>query len=81
MTSEDVSNLSYFLRLFDVAILQNEITGEHTCIVLRPLQSDDVEGVAGVSGGWLNPFNQGVSPNILCNWCFLYVSRYCLTYF
>ncbi|KAG0616549.1 hypothetical protein M758_5G124300 [Ceratodon purpureus] len=36
----------------------NEITGEHTCIVLRPLQSDDVEGVAGVSGGWLNPFNQ-----------------------
>ncbi|XP_024376532.1 RNA cytidine acetyltransferase 1 isoform X1 [Physcomitrium patens] len=36
----------------------NEITGEHTCIVLKPLQSDDVEGVAGVSGGWLSPFNQ-----------------------
>lgn len=45
--------------------MQNEITGEHTCIVLRPLQSDDVEGVAGVPGGWLDPFNQGVSFNII----------------
>lgn len=51
-------------------ILQNEITGEHTCIVLRPLQSADLEGVAGVSGGWLNPFNQGVSSNIIVQLAF-----------
>lgn len=51
--------LIFLTHLYRSAILQNEITGEHTCIVLKPLQSDDVEGVAGVSGGWLSPFNQG----------------------
>ena len=48
-----------------MVILQNEITGEHTCIVIKPLQSDDVEEVAGVAGSWLNPFNQGLSLNII----------------
>jgi len=29
----------------------NETTGEHTCVMLRPLESEDVEGT-----GWLQPF-------------------------
>eukprot|EP00850_Spirogloea_muscicola_P005761 SM000026S09010 [mRNA] locus=s26:915149:923348:- [translate_table: standard] len=37
----------------------NEITGEHTTIVLRPLQNDEVESGPGTSGSsWLHPFSQ-----------------------
>ncbi|CAM6032806.1 unnamed protein product [Sphagnum compactum] len=35
----------------------SDITGEHTCVLLKPLENDDVDGRKGVSGGWLNPFN------------------------
>jgi N-acetyltransferase 10 len=37
----------------------SDITGEHTCVLLKPLENDDVDGRKGVSGGWLNPFNLG----------------------
>jgi hypothetical protein len=44
---------------FTCWIFQSDITGEHTCVLLKPLENDDVDGRKGVSGGWLNPFNLG----------------------
>ncbi|KAJ7545348.1 hypothetical protein O6H91_09G116300 [Diphasiastrum complanatum] len=46
-----------FLPVY-VAQSPSPITGEHSCVVLRPLNNDDVE-VKGIGpGGWLQPFNQ-----------------------
>lgn len=41
---------------------QSAVTGEHTCMLLKPLNNDDVE--VGESGehGFLEPFYQGEIP-------------------
>lgn len=38
---------------------QNDITGEHTCIMLRALQTDEVESLSEGGPNWVQPFFQG----------------------
>lgn len=48
----------------DAVNFQSEITGEHTCVVLRPLQNDDIEDQSKQSGNWLYPFIQGLKASM-----------------
>ncbi len=45
--------------MFPPSILQSAVTGEHTCMVLRPLNSDDIEVNESSKCGFLDPFYQG----------------------
>lgn len=40
---------------------QSAVTGEHTCMVLRPLNSDDIEVSESNKCGFLDPFYQGTN--------------------
>ena len=44
---------------------QSAVTGEHTCIVLRALENDEVELKCSGPSKWLQPFNQGKFESIL----------------
>lgn len=46
-----------FLPMY-IGQIPSAITGEHTCVVLRALQNDEVELNGAGHGGWLQPFNQ-----------------------
>jgi len=43
-----------------VVFFQSAVTGEHTCMVLRPLNSDDIEVSESNKCGFLDPFYQGM---------------------
>lgn len=40
---------------------QNNVTGEHTCMVLKPLNSDDFDVNGSDEWGFFGPFYQGKS--------------------
>lgn len=41
------------------------MTGEHTCMVLKPLNTDDIEGSESDELGFFRPFYEGESCYIL----------------
>lgn len=45
---------------------QSAVTGEHTCMVLRPLNSDDIEVSESNKCGFLDPFYQGTNFFMFC---------------
>lgn len=53
------------------------MTGEHTCMVLKPLNNDEVETSASDELGFLGPFYQGVfilfKNTVLCSYLFLFI--------
>jgi hypothetical protein len=42
--------------------MQNDITGEHTCIMLKALQTEEVESLSEGGANWVQPFFQGNPP-------------------
>jgi len=38
---------------------KNNVTGEHSCMVLRPLNNGEIEGDESGQYGFLTPFYQG----------------------
>lgn len=47
-------NLIYYLKF------QSNVTGEHTCMVLKPLNNDDIESSASDKLGFFSPYYQGL---------------------
>lgn len=39
--------------------MQSPVTGEHTCMVLKPINNDDIEVAGSSQCGFLEPFYQG----------------------
>lgn len=40
-------------------MVQNAVTGEHTCMILRPLNNEDIKGDLSDVSGFLSPFYHG----------------------
>lgn len=53
--------MAFCLLFVDVICVmdQNAVTGEHTCMVLKPLHSDDIEVDKSDQCGFLGPFYRG----------------------
>lgn len=51
-------------------LIQNAVTGEHSCMVLKPLHNNDIEADASDQFGFLGPFYQGetVSSGSECSY-------------
>ena len=39
--------------------VQNTVTGEHTCMALKPLNNDEIEDNGSDQWGFFSPFYQG----------------------
>jgi N-acetyltransferase 10 len=39
--------------------MQSPVTGEHTCMMLKPINNDDIEVAGSSQCGFLEPFYQG----------------------
>lgn len=49
--------------------MQNDITGEHTCIMLKALQTEEVESLSEGGANWVQPFFQGNPSQVYqCFW-------------
>lgn len=46
------------------------MTGEHSCMVLKPLNNDDIEAKGSDELGFLGPFYQGVFFFLRIVYCF-----------
>jgi N-acetyltransferase 10 len=64
-----VLSVSPSVVLIAISFFQSAVTGEHTCMVLRPLNSDDIEVSESNKHGFLDPFYQGT---IFCVFCSIY---------
>jgi N-acetyltransferase 10 len=53
---------------------QSAVTGEHTCMVLRPLNSDDIEVSEANKCGFLDPFYQG-TKFLFCSILFAFLTE------
>ncbi|AQK92442.1 RNA cytidine acetyltransferase 1 [Zea mays] len=53
-----VLSVSPSVVLIAISFFQSAVTGEHTCMVLRPLNSDDIEVSESNKHGFLDPFYQ-----------------------
>lgn len=40
--------------------MQSPVTGEHTCMALKPINNDDIEVTGSSKCGFLEPFYQGI---------------------
>lgn len=39
--------------------VQNTVTGEHSCMVIKPLNNDEIEGNGSDDWGFFSPFYKG----------------------
>lgn len=48
------ATLAKLLMIYTFPIMQNELTGEHTCIMLNALDASDLD--TNAADGWLNQY-------------------------
>lgn len=70
-----VLSVSPSVVLIAISFFQSAVTGEHTCMVLRPLNSDDIEVSESNKHGFLDPFYQGTIFYVFCSIYFTFLAE------